>query len=913
MSVFEILGTLLLGPLKLIFEVIFSLAYSMLNRPGAAIIVLSLCMNVLVLPLYRRADAIQIAARDKENEMKDTVRHIKKTFSGDERMMILQTYYRQNNYSPLSVLSGTLSLLLEIPFFMAAYQFLSGVGVFQGASLGPIADLSMPDGLLSIGSFSVNVLPILMTVINVISSSLYLKGFPLKTKIQLYGMALFFLVFLYNSPAALVFYWTLNNTFALLKTLYYKIKNSRQILNVLLAVGGGALAVLSLLFLHGAGRITMIGLGLVMQLPWVMPMVKARCACLQPKATPVPNTKLFLSGALFLTVLIGLLIPSTFISASVQEFIDPAFFYNPVWYVVYSLCLSAGFFLVWLGVFYWLANPTAKALIAMAVWIASGVLVVNYMFFGTNLGNVSPDLVFTEGLRITGGAKLLNLAVIAVLAVGMFFLGKKFPKLASGTLLVATIALLCMGVINTRKISQITNETRIQLEQSDDRLPAMNISTEGQNVVVIMLDRGIGSFIPYMLEENPTLAKQLEGFTYYSNTISYGPSTNFSTPSLYGGYDYTPVELNKRDTELLGDKHNEALKVVPTIMAGAGYEVSIVDPSYAGYQTIPDIRIYDGMEGVSAYTATGKYDDMEAREARIGARKRNFFLFSTMKTMPLLIQSPIYDDGRYNVAPAGENPLDNSNVSPTFMSSYNVLRNMGSMTTFTEDDRNTYFFIRNNTTHDPVILQEPDFIPVNNPDNSAYYSGQSKTVTANGETLQLSSEYVIMHYQANMAALMQLGNWFDALREAGAYDNTKIIIVSDHGRNLNITTEPTHTNLMNIEYYLPMLLVKDFGSTTGFAENNDFMTVADVAALSLDGVVENPVNPFTGNPITTEGKFPQEKQYILISEKWDIAENNGNQFLPGMWATVSGQVNDQENWTYYNEYDYAVFPSGIEE
>ena len=33
-----------------------------------------------------------------------------------------------------------------------------------------------------------------MTLINVVSSAVYSKGFPLKTKIQLYAMALFFLV-----------------------------------------------------------------------------------------------------------------------------------------------------------------------------------------------------------------------------------------------------------------------------------------------------------------------------------------------------------------------------------------------------------------------------------------------------------------------------------------------------------------------------------------------------------------------------------------------------------------------------------------------------------------------------------------------------------------------------------------------
>ena len=193
MSFLSILDTLLIGPLKLVFEVIFSIATQIIGHPGLAIIVLSLIMNILVLPLYRRADAMQEEARDVDLKLKDGVAHIKKTFSGDERMMILQTYYQQNNYSPLSALKGSVSLLLEIPFFMAAYQFLSNLSILDGVSLGPISDLGSPDGLIVLGPITLNLLPILMTLINVISSYLYLKGFPLKTKIQLYAMALFLL------------------------------------------------------------------------------------------------------------------------------------------------------------------------------------------------------------------------------------------------------------------------------------------------------------------------------------------------------------------------------------------------------------------------------------------------------------------------------------------------------------------------------------------------------------------------------------------------------------------------------------------------------------------------------------------------------------------------------------------------
>ena len=77
------------------------------------------------------------------------------------------------------------------------------------SGFGILKNLASPDALISFGNIHVNVLPILMTLINVISSEIYAKGMKFKEKIQLYGMALIFLVLLYNSPSGLVLYWTL--------------------------------------------------------------------------------------------------------------------------------------------------------------------------------------------------------------------------------------------------------------------------------------------------------------------------------------------------------------------------------------------------------------------------------------------------------------------------------------------------------------------------------------------------------------------------------------------------------------------------------------------------------------------------------------------------------------------------------
>ena len=112
-------------PLELIFELIFSFAYKISTNPAIDIIILSLAVNLLALPLYIRADKIQKQARDREKELRPLSDHIKKYFKGDEKLMILQTFYRVENYSPLASLKSIISLLLQIPFFVAAYQFLS--------------------------------------------------------------------------------------------------------------------------------------------------------------------------------------------------------------------------------------------------------------------------------------------------------------------------------------------------------------------------------------------------------------------------------------------------------------------------------------------------------------------------------------------------------------------------------------------------------------------------------------------------------------------------------------------------------------------------------------------------------------------------------------------------------------------
>ena len=912
MTFFEILSTILIGPLKLIFEIIYSCADRLVPHAGLSIIVLSVVMNCLLLPLYRRTDIIQEAARDTEEKLREGVEHIKKSFSGDERMMILQTYYRQNNYKPTDALNGSVSLLLEVPFFMAAYQFLSGLQLLEGVSFGPIRDLSAPDALIVIGGITLNALPIIMTLVNVVSSAIYLKGFPLKTKLQLYAMALFFLVFLYESPSGLVMYWTMNNLFSLGKTLFYKLKNPLKA-----AIFGisamGILVGYYALFLYDSQSMRVkyaaIILAVMMQIPLILlPFAKKLKEAL-PVNKPKPNRKLFILGVLFLTILTGLLIPSTYIAASPQEFVDMAYYHNPLWYCVSSTCLAAGMFLVWLNVFYWLANDTGKAVFDKLVWVLCGVMIVNYMFFGTNMGNLSASLQYDGGMTFSRAEQMTNILVLLAAMVCLYFFVARWNKTVVTVLLTAVIALGSMSAVNVFRINASLKDMDKLNAAQNDTMPHFELSTTGNNVVIVMLDRAMGEYVPYILNEKPELKQQLEGFTYYRNTISFGNSTNFGSPALFGGYEYTPVEMNKRAQESLVSKHNESLKVMPVLFSEAGYDVTACDPIYANYNWLPDTSVYEEYPQISAYVTRGKFGDLEHKKTVIENNYRNFFCFSIMKTMPLALQPLIYNAGVYNQM---DNALYLSQTCSglsvaegfrgSFLEAFNVLVNLPQMSRITDDETNTFLILTNDVTHEPMLLQTPDYLPAEHVDNIEYDTQNADRFTVDGRALRISGSSQMSHYHANMAAFIQLGKWFDYLKEAGVYDNTRIILVSDHGWDEEhleeLLLEDDFGTTHCLEQYYPLLMVKDFNSKE-FTVSDAFMTNADVPVLATDQLIENPVNPFTGKMITSDEKYAHD-QMIIVSNEWNTQTNNGNTFLPATWASVKDNIWDKGNWKFSN-------------
>ncbi len=913
MSFGSALYRLLIGPLELMFEVIFAIADRLVGNHGIAIIFLSLAINFLVLPLYRRADALQREQRDKAARMQAGVAHIKKTFQGNERFMMLQTFYRQHDYKQTDVFKGSISLLLQVPFFTAAYRFLSGLQLLRGTAFGPIRDMGAPDGLLTIFGVTLNLLPILMTAINYISASIYMKGFPLRSKLQTYGLALVFLVLLYNSPAGLVFYWTLNNLFSLLKNVFYKMKRPGLVLGAVFSAISVFGAVYFLFFYSVETLRMKLFLGLILaalQLPLILALFAGKRAALPPVRVGKQERLGFLLGCVLLTILTGLLIPSGVIGDSTSEFVDVIAPHSPLNYLLSSVLIAAGTFLIWFEIFYHLADGRGKRVLGLAISILAVGAAVDYLFFGTGYGNLSDQLRFDVHPQSSYPRMFLNAGVLLALAGLIWLIWKKKQSMLRLFVGALCFAAFVMSVTNAVSIQKRYLEIRTQVEKADEQL-RIRLSKNGKNVVVFMLDRAVTCMVPYMMNECPDLVRAFDGFTYYPNAMSHGVCTNFGSPGLFGGYEYVPEEMNRRTDKLLQEKHDEALRLMPDLFYHAGYQVTVCDMPYAGYKTPSDYSIYDDYPGIHTYFAkNGSFNRTVPQEEMDFLRNRNFFCYSLFKTAPLVLQKTIYDRGNYNRADAAtmedvQTSVQTIHTATTasgynrgFQNNYNVLNSLADVTQI-ESSGDTFFIMDNELPHNPTLLQEPAYEPAAHVDDTEYEAAHNPRIAADGSQLNLSSEMQMTHYHVNMASFLLLGKWFDYLRANDLYDNTRIILVSDHGWYLAFYPElfqyvdGVKSDVLMLQC---LMMVKDFDSK-GFTVDERFMTNADTPTIAMNGLIENPVNPFTGNPITDAMKYAPE-QHATYSYEFNVEKNNGYAFNPCKWFSVHDDVRDPDNWEY---------------
>ena len=381
------LFNIIIAPIIQILEFFFTLFFEITNNHGLAVIGLSIVVTLCTLPLYMVAEQWQEKEREIQENLKPGTKRIKKFFKGDEQYMILTTFYKQNHYHPLMALRSSFSLLIQIPFFIAAYTFLSHLEALKGVSFLFIKDFGNPDATFKIGSFYINVLPIAMTLINCISGALYSKGHGINEKIQIFGCAAVFLLLLYNSPAGLVVYWTMNNIFSLVKNIFYKLKNPKKVLYTILCITAFLLFISTATILRKIKvEFRILVAVFAFCLPVIPFIVKKVSDILERKFSVLDENKklrfsLFILSAILLAFLAGFQIPSTLMESEPEQYCYVDNYKSPFVFLFNTFFQAAGLFLFWPTCFYALFSSKIKKSFSLIFPILAFVALLNTFAF----------------------------------------------------------------------------------------------------------------------------------------------------------------------------------------------------------------------------------------------------------------------------------------------------------------------------------------------------------------------------------------------------------------------------------------------------------------------------------------------------------------------------------------------------
>lgn len=881
-------------------EFIFFLANNITDDYiGFSIILLSITVNVICLPIYNVAEGWQEKERTAQKKLKPKIADIKAVFSGDERYMILATYYRQNQYHPLYAVRGMFALLIQIPFFIAAYKLLSGLPMLNNASFLFLKDLGKPDGLLYVAGMHINALPILMTFINILASAVYSKGLTIKEKLQLYITAAVFLVLLYNSPSGLVFYWTLNNIFSLFKNVFYRIKLSKKIWYVVTALFFISLTIITKNHtVKERPRVIIEFFTIMVIFVPIIWMIVSKFLLKNIRnvlADAQSRFSLFLQSSIALLLFLGLTIPATTIASSPLEFINFEDILNPFTILFYTVVQSLGC-LFWFVCLYKLFRENVQKAFTFASIIILAVALINVFVFQDGYGSINNLLMFSDTGRLRHSLHelMVNLVVIGMTAVIIFAIvySNRFMKFIDGIVKILILSFLVIPVVSSVTIYKEFHSMKSVENAVSAPKRAYRISKTGKNIFIFMLDRSMNFFIDPVFENAEIVKKEYTGFTVFENSIAFGTSTNFSTPSLFGGYEYTPENIDKRSNELLVDKHNEALSVLPRLFSEHNWNVSFTDPSWLNYAWIPDLSVFakynmiaKNIDGNGLYTQKFliKNNVQSMHQSKIYGIRRNMLYFSLFKILPIEVRRIFYAEGMYGGVGI---PI----YSAPFMNAYSAIENLTEEVEFVES-KNCINIIVNNLTHEPPKKETIQMI------GKDFLIPLAKRYCLNETTEE--------HFYVNYLAHESCAKFFKFLKDNNCWDNSRIIIIGDHGR------DPMRTRDMKFiadfantgfspDASIPLIMMKDFNSEGTLKKDYTFMTLADIPALTTKNLSsELQKNPFSGKDfLETENKTVVK---IITAGNWHANHQlKSTQFEDAEWAFVKENVYVPSNWSRKN-------------
>ena len=306
-----------------------------------------------------------------------------------------------------------------------------------------------------------------------------------------------------------------------------------------------------------------------------------------------------------------------------------------------------------------------------------------------------------------------------------------------------------------------------------------------QNVIVLLLDALQSDVFAEVVEARPDLAKGLEGFTYFPNTMGVGPTTYGSVPTIHSGRLRSPGQsMDEHFNRSIAEDSFE------TELSDAGWTVTHLNPVGG----VCPGRV-DGCFTWDPSLGTSSWDPVRNQAAVL-------FDLTLFRLAPPVLKATVYNEDRWRVRRAVR--------SVSLQESSDTLIREFTRKVQRSGDENTLKFLHLQSTHAPAtrdadcsLLEEP-VSPITR------------------EAARDLTECAL----SRVAALVV------KLKDLRAYDSTAVVMLADHGFG-NIpsarVTDERWSDLVGIAN--PLLAVKPPDADGPMRTSDAQMSLADVKPI----------------------------------------------------------------------------------
>ena len=472
----------------------------------------------------------------------------------------------------------------------------------------------------------------------------------------------------------------------------------------------------------------------------------------------------------------------------------------------------------------------------------------------------------------------LDVLILCASGIAAGVLVRKYP--AQCRTCIAVVLICLCGFAGAKSIKYALSDKPVAVAEGDSaELPRDNglingYSKTGKNVVLVVADMFSGGYMERIFKECPEYREKLSGFTWYPNMLAAATETATSMPSIFAGEEYLPLAMNSMSGT--GDeKVNRAASTLFRQAEKQGYKVSVVNgsSSYLAGATL-DGTANSELKPYELYWE--KVRNIKSDSERKVNQPHLFAMLTIFQGAPYFLKPVIYNDGGWLIF---SKVALFWYVRTHVFSEYSFLDLLPEISN-TKAEGNTFKYFHSCFTHIPYGVGEDG----NLVDFNSQYPDQEHKSFIFGDSAYYSAKKFI-------ALMVAYTGW---LKANGLYDNTTIIIVSDHGNDYS-ANNPLAPD--GIESVLPrdtfnrlnsLFLVKPAGASGAVHVDNTFASNGDIHATLQKAIGLEPA--YSGSNV-----------HVGVSPRADFTSSRANFRTDGTARytiyRVTDPITDPKSWS----------------